>query len=211
GGFLRARGPPPRGPCGAGGARAPRGPPAVLPLVPPPPPLVLSARGGAGPLEMLAFGLLALFPATDLAIALTNRGVVERIRPAPLPKLALRDGIPAERRTMVVVPTLLTNVADVEQEIDQLEIHSLANADAELRFALASDWVDAPAEELPEDDVLLAAARAGIARLNGRHGPTPDGGERFFLFHRRRTWNPGEGVWMGRERNRGELHELDRG
>src|SRR5262249_60086695 len=115
---------------------------AVLILVILAPPLVLSARGGAGPLELLAFGLLALFPATDLAIALTNRGVVERIRPAPLPQLALRDGIPTDLRTIVVVPTLLTNVADVEQEIDQLEIHSLANADAELRFALASAWED---------------------------------------------------------------------
>ena len=35
-------------------------------------------------------------------------------------------------------------------------------------------------------------------------------GERFFLFHRRRVWNESEGTWMGWERKRGKLHELNR-
>ena len=89
-------------------------------------------------------------------------------------------------------------------------MHYLANADAEMRFALVSDWVDAPAETAPEDDELLAAARDGIARLNVRHGQASDGGDRFLLFHRRRAWNEREGVWMGWERKRGKLHELNR-
>ena len=183
---------------------------AILSLLIVTPPLLIASHGGAGLGSLLLFGLLALFPAADLAIALTNRGVVERIRPAALPKLALRDGVPSDLRTMVVVPTLLTTVADVEAQLDRLEIHSLANSDAELRFALVSDWMDAAAEEMPEDDALIAAARADTARLNHRHGPAPDGSDRFFLFHRRRTWNPREGVWMGWERKRGKLHELDR-
>src|SRR5262249_22160190 len=182
---------------------------AILSLLILTPPLLLAAHGGPGLGSLVLFGLLALFPASDLAIALTNRGVVERIRPAPLPKLELRDGVPVDLRTMVVVPTLLTSVADVEEQIDRLEIHSLANSDAELRFALVSDWVDALAQEMPEDEALLVAARAGIARLNQRHSPAPVGGDRFFLFHRRRTWNQREGVWIGWERKRGKLHEFD--
>ena len=39
--------------------------------------------------------------------------------------------------------------------------------------------------------------------------PTP-GGERFLLLYRRRVFNPAEGKWMGWERKRGKLHELNR-
>jgi cyclic beta-1,2-glucan synthetase len=159
---------------------------------------------------LVLFGLLALLPASDLAIALTNRGVIERVKPAPLAKLALRDGVPLELRTMIVMPTLLTSTAEVSEQIAALEMHYLANADDELRFALVSDWMDATTETAPGDDELLAAARDGIARLNLRHGLAPNGQDRFFLFHRRRTWNAREGVWMGWERKRGKLHELDR-
>src|SRR5712692_4236385 len=63
---------------------------------------------------------------------------------------------------------------------------------------------------MPGDDELFSATVEGIARLNRRHGPAPDGGERFLLFHRRRGWNESERKWMGWERKRGKLHELNR-
>src|SRR5262249_23530607 len=66
------------------------------------------------------------------------------------------------------------------------------------------------AEHEPQDDSLLVAARTGIAELNRRHGPTGDGEPRFYLFHRRRLWSESEGRWMGWERKRGKLHELNR-
>ena len=76
-------------------------------------------------------------------------------------------------------------------------------------FAILSDWTDSATETAPGDDDLLGAATAGIARLNQRHGPGP-GGKRFRLLHRRRIWDEAEGVWMGWERKRGKLHELNR-
>ena len=56
---------------------------------------------------------------------------------------------------------------------------------------------------------LLGAAAEGIARLNRRYGAAPEG-PRFFLLHRRRIWNEGQGKWIGWERKRGKLHELNR-
>src|SRR5712691_3383323 len=155
-------------------------------------------------------GLLALVPASDLATALVNREVMELLGPRALPRLALRDGVPAELRTLVVVPTLLTDHAQIAEQIERLEVHYLANPDGDLRFALLSDWTDAPLETMPGDDELLAATVESIARLNRRHGPAPDGGERFLLFHRRRGWNESERKWIGWERKRGKLHELNR-
>ena len=111
---------------------------------------------------------------------------------------------------MVVVPTLLTDRAEVAEQIERLEVHYLANPDGDLRFALLSDWTDAPTETVAGDEDTLAAAREGIERLNRRHGPAAEGGERFFLFHRRRLWNESQRAWMGWERKRGKLHELNR-
>ena len=110
---------------------------------------------------------------------------------------------------MVVVPTLLTTRAELDEQIERLEVHYLASQDGDLRFALLSDWTDCATENAPDDDELLGAAAEGIARLNQRHGPAPEGA-RFLLLHRRRIWNEGQGKWIGWERKRGKLHELNR-
>ena len=173
-------------------------------------PLLLQGALGAPAATLLVFGLLASGPAFDLAIQLINAAVTRRLRPARLPRLELRGGVPPTLRTLVAVPTLLTTLEEIAEQVDRLEVHYLANPEDELRFALLSDWRDAAAEELPGDAGLLAAAVAGIARLNERHGPAPDGEARFLLLHRRRVWNAGERCWMGWERKRGKLEELNR-
>ena len=124
-----------------------------------------------GTVGLLLLGLLALVPASDLAIALVNRAVMALLGPQALPRLALRDGVPSDLRTLVVVPTLLTGHAQIAAQIERLEVHYLANPEGDLRFALLSDWTDAPLETMPEDDALLAATVEGIARLNRCHGP----------------------------------------
>ena len=172
------------------------------------PVLMSLGDGNAGP-ALIVVALLALVPASDLAIALVNHAVTNLLGPRSLPRLELVDGVTASLRTLVVVPTLLANEADVQGQIGRLEIHYLANPDGDLRFALLSDWLDAATESLPGDDALLATATAGIERLNARHGEAPGGGARFLLFHRRRRWNEAEGSWMGWERKRGKLHELN--
>ena len=172
-------------------------------------PLLLSGDGGAPSLAVFVVAILALGPASDLAIALVDRAVTNVLGPRPLPRLDLDDGVPSRLRTLVVVPTLLTSEADVEAQVAGLEVHYLANREGDLRFALLSDWLDAPTEHVPGDDELLAAAAAAIDRLNERHGEAPGGGARFLLFHRKRRWNEAEGCWMGWERKRGKLHELN--
>ena len=172
-------------------------------------PLLHAHKEGMTAMRLLLLGLLAAVPASDLAIGLINRSVMGLLGPQKLPRMELRKGVPEDLRTIVVVPTLLTTPKEVEDQVERLEVHYLANPDGDLRFALLSDWMDAPCETLPMDDDLLAHAVHGIARLNQRYGPAPGGGERFFLFHRKRVWNESEGKWMGWERKRGKLHELN--
>ena len=172
-------------------------------------PVASAAIGGVPLVWLVPLTLAAAIVTSDLAIALVNRAVLELLGPRRLPRLSLPDGVPPVLRTMVVVPTLLTSEADVVEHVSTLEIHYLANSTGDLSFAILSDWTDAPTETTPRDEPLLAAAREGIARLNARH-PRADGGPRFFLLHRRRMWNAAEGVWMGWERKRGKLQELNR-
>ncbi len=173
------------------------------------PPLVFLSDSPIAAWKFLALAMLASIPASDAALALVNRIVTSWYGPKILPGLELREGIPAGLRTMIAVPTLLVNRAAVQEQIERLEVHHLASPDGDLCFALLSDWADADAETVPGDDEVLAAAVTGIEELNRRHGPAPSG-ERFMLLHRRRVWNAGEGKWIGWERKRGKLHELNR-
>jgi len=155
--------------------------------------------------------LLALWPASELGLQLVNRLASQVYPPTHLPRLNFVDGLPPDCRTLVVVPTLLTQPEQVEHQVAELERHYLSNRDDQLRFALLTDWVDAPVETQPGDDVLLARARQAIAVLNARYPWSDTSGERrFHVVHRRRRWNPEEGVWMGWERKRGKLVELNR-
>ncbi len=172
-------------------------------------PLAVLAGAGIGAWWLGVLAALGLIPSIDAAMALVNRAVTRGFGAMILPGLELRDGVPSHLRTVVAVPILLTTRAALEEQLEGLEIHHLASPEGELHFALLSDWTDAVTETVQGDDALLDAAVTGIARLNRRYGPAA-GGDRFLLFHRRRVWNEGQRRWIGWERKRGKLHELNR-
>jgi cyclic beta-1,2-glucan synthetase len=167
------------------------------------------AQAGVAAAWLGVLAALGLVPALDAGVALVNRAVTRGFGATLLPGLELREGIPASLRTLVAVPILLTTREALEEQLERLEIHHLGGAERELHFALLSDWADAPAETAAQDEALLEAAAEGIARLNRQYGPAA-GGERFLLLHRRRVWNESQRCWMGWERKRGKLHELNR-
>ena len=140
--------------------------------------------------------------------ALVNLAVTRSVAPQRLPGLDLADGVPPDLRCLVAVPILLANAEEVAAAIAQLEVHHLSSTDGALHYALLSDGPDAATETLPQDAALIALAGAEITRLNATYPSA--GGDRFLFLHRRRLWNPSMGVWMGWERKRGKLAELNR-
>jgi cellobiose phosphorylase len=164
-----------------------------------------SARLAGWRLEWL--GALALIGASQLASSLTNWLATLLAKPRLLPRLDFSAGLPPEMRTMVVIPTLLTSMDRVDEQIEALEVRFLGNRDRQLRFGLLSDFCDAPEESLADDGPLLSHAQAGIERLNAKYAEI--GPSRFFLLHRPRRWNPAERCWMGHERKRGKLADLN--
>ena len=155
--------------------------------------------------------LLALPPASDVAVSLVNYWVGGFLPPRVLPKMLFKEGLPADCAAFVVIPTLLMRPAlHGRALLEHLEVHYLCNPDPNLRFALLTDFADAPDEHMPGDEENLRAALDGVRALNDRY-PLPAGaGDRFFLFHRRRLWNQAQGCWMGWERKRGKLSEFNR-
>ena len=152
--------------------------------------------------------LLLLVPLSEAVVAAVNRLISESVPPRQLARLALKHGIPVERRVLVVVPALLARPEMADELMARLEEHSIANPEAHAQFALLSDGADAPQREQPGDAATLAAARAGIEQLNRRFAVPPGQPLRFLLLHRERQWSDSEQKWMGWERKRGKLEQL---
>ena len=152
--------------------------------------------------------LFAFLPALDIAVGVLNQLVNTWLPPTVLPRLDLHEhGVPSEYRTAVVVPTLFASVDDVRNALENLEVQFLANREANLHFALLSDFTDAPAEVQPGDDEILAVAQEGMRALNERHSSNQQ--DVFHLLHRPRRWNAHDKIWMGWERKRGKLSDFN--
>ncbi|MEO7464667.1 MAG: cyclic beta 1-2 glucan synthetase, partial [Nitrosospira sp.] len=169
-----------------------------------------------------AVGILSLFAASQLAIALVNWVAQLLVTPYSLPRMDFSVEIPSAFRALVVVPTMLTSKSDVPILVEALEVRFLANRDDNLYFGLLTDYRDASQETLPEDAELLRFAQLCIEELNKKYSyaaendaievtGSPASGDEgpFFLFHRPRRWNPQEQLWMGHERKRGKLADLN--
>ena len=158
-------------------------------------------------LAVLLFALPVLVCASQFGVSFANWLATQVLSPQALPRMEFKEGIPPEHRTLVAVPTMLTSPAGIEHLLDGLEVRYLANRDACLHFALVTDFVDASVAILLGDAELVLLAREGIERLNEKYAH--DRTDIFYLFHRARRWNAQEGVWMGDERKRGKLADLN--
>ena len=172
-------------------------------------PLFALLGAGTGAWALVLLAACGFVVALDAAMALVNGSITSRFGAKPLPELELSGGIAAPLRTLVVVPVMLTTPDALARHLERLEIHHLASPGGDVSFVLLSDWTDAAAERVDGDDALVEIAVEGIRRLNRLYSPNP-AAARFLLLHRRRQWNPAQAVWMGWERKRGKLHELNR-
>ena len=152
-------------------------------------------------------GLLGLLGGSHMAVALVNWLANLLASPRPLPRMDFSKGIPKGLRTLIVVPTMLTSADSIDALAEALEVRFLANQDDHLHYALLTDFPDAGQETLEADEALLVLARQRIEALNARY--RPGAGDAFFLFHRPRCWNAHDQIWMGRERKRGKLADLN--
>ncbi len=154
------------------------------------------------------FAMLALFlPCSQAAVQITNYLVTSLLRPQILPKLDLSEGVPDDCMTLVAVPSLLLDEEQVRRLVDDVEVRFLGNHDRNLHFALLTDLPDSRSEPR-EGDPLVDLCAALIEELNEKYAGHGMGS--FLMLHRHRVYNPREKVWMGWERKRGKLMDLNR-
>jgi cellobiose phosphorylase len=156
---------------------------------------------------LLSIALLSLLCASQLAISVVNFFSTILVKPLLLPRMDFSLRIPPDFRTLVVIPAMFSSRDEIENLVEALEIRFLANRNANLHFGLLTDFTDAAQETLPADQALVDLAQHRIEELNKKYRRKK--GDLFFLFHRPRRWNPQENVWMGYERKRGKLSELN--
>ena len=150
---------------------------------------------------------VCLIGCSQLSITLINWISTLIIRPLILPRMDFSDGIPDDFQTLVVIPSMFNELGELEELLENLEVRFLANRGPNIHFALLTDFKDAKTEHLPGEEELLRSARVQIEELNRRYGDNQN--ELFFLFHRPRKYNAKEKVWMGYERKRGKLAEMN--
>ncbi len=169
--------------------------------------LVKAHEGGVRGWLLALTGMVVVLSSSHLAVALVNWLATLLATPRSLPRMDFSKGIPPESRTLVVIPTMLSSEAGIEELVEALEVRFLANREDSLHFGLLTDFRDADQESLPEDEPLLRLAQQSIELLNEKYPGTVS--DTFFLLHRPRRWNAGERMWMGYERKRGKLGDLN--
>ncbi|MEO6894177.1 MAG: cyclic beta 1-2 glucan synthetase, partial [Ginsengibacter sp.] len=150
---------------------------------------------------------LLILSTSQLSISIVNFFATLFIKPRLLPKMDFSRKIPEEESTLVVIPAMLTSKDGAQNLVDELEIRFLANRDDNLYFGLLTDFTDAVEETFLSDHVLIETTRVGIEKLNEKYRRTKN--DLFYLFHRPRKWNAHQKVWMGYERKRGKLANLN--
>ena len=170
--------------------------------------IVLLLTSTITPPGLILFSMIVLLlPSSQSAVQLMNYLTTALLRPEILPKLDFSKTIPEDCTTLVAVPALLLNEKQVCRLVQDLEVRYLGNHNANLHFALLTDLPDSPVPSR-EDDPLVDLCASLIKELNEKYSSQRQGA--FLMLHRHRIYNPREKVWMGWERKRGKLMDLNR-
>jgi cyclic beta-1,2-glucan synthetase len=170
--------------------------------------IVVHARqGDAGAWLMALIAVLALPGASELARALVRMTERWHAAPSTTPRMDFSAGIPGDCQTVVAVCAQMGDAAAITRLCEELAVRYLGNRDPMLRFCLLLDLPDAASEAMPTDEALLEQARVAIEGLNEQYGH--DGHAPFMLLVRPRTWSIDQQAWIGQERQRGQIADLN--
>ncbi|HRB00836.1 MAG TPA: glucoamylase family protein [Ignavibacteria bacterium] len=156
---------------------------------------------------LLTIAILSLLCISQFAISVVNFFSTLFIKPDLLPRMDFSNKIPPEFSTLVVIPTILLSKDKIENLVEALEVRFLANRNDNLHFGLLTDFKDSKQEKLSEDQSLIDLAQQKIEQLNLKY--ERENNNLFYLFHRPRLWNAQENIWMGYERKRGKIYDLN--
>lgn len=125
-----------------------------------------------------------------------------------IPKMDFSEGIPKNKKTMIVIPSILKSGEDVRKIFEKLEVYYLANKSENIYMTALGDVTEETREKMQEDEDIIKTGLYEVERLNKKYAK--DSKENIFNFvYRKRIWNDKEKAYMGWERKRGLLTELN--
>jgi len=155
-------------------------------------------------LLLILFSSIFLFvPISEIVIRVMNYIMSKFKKPTLIPKMDFENNIPDDKKTIVVIPTILKSAEKVKEMMKKLEVYYLANLDKNLYFALLGDVSESNKKDMNYDSEVIEAGLKEVKKLNEKY--KTDNFNRFHFLYRRRVWNEGEEKFIGWERKRGLL------
>ncbi|SHI04026.1 Cellobiose phosphorylase [Clostridium collagenovorans DSM 3089] len=152
--------------------------------------------------------IVLLVPCSEVIISILNWSITHRLQPRFVPKMDFTKGISKESSTIVVIPTLITDISGIIELVKRLEIYYLSNDDKNLSFAILGDLIDSESKNNQNDRDLINATLDFIEKLNKKYFFNEE--KKFYFLCRERKYNEKEGYYLGWERKRGKLLEFNR-
>ena len=128
--------------------------------------------------------------------------------PTMIPKLNFDKGIPEDKATFVVIPTILKTKEKVKEMFEKLEVYYLANKSKNLYFALLGDCTEENVKVKDEDYEVISTGLDICEKLNEKY--KTDKFNTFHFLYRERIWNSQENSYIGWERKRGLLSTFNK-
>ena len=158
-------------------------------------------------LNILSF-IIFLIPSHEFSIKLIQYILSKIIKPKLIPKLDMQNGIDKENTTMVVIPTILKSKEKVQELTRKLEVYYLSNKSQNIYFTLLGDCTQSDKREETFDQEVIEEGKKQIELLNQKY--IKEKGLPIFNFiYRKRVWNEKEESYLGWERKRGMLTQLN--
>ena len=154
----------------------------------------------------ILFLLFSYIPISEIVIKVMQYILSKTVKPKLIPKMDFTDGIPKEDTTMVIVPTILKSKKNVEELLEKLEVYYLANQSDHLFLTLLGDCSTSSKEVEEYDAEIVETGKKKIEELNRKYQAKED---IFNFIYRKRIWNSNENCFLGWERKRGIIAELN--
>ncbi len=148
-----------------------------------------------------AFCVLLILPAVmNVSLSLIQKMYIDKKMPFSLPEMDFKGKLPENCKIMIVLPCLLNSRKRVDEMVKQLEAAYWANPQNGIYYTLLADLPESSTKTTEKDSEIINYAKQQTEKL----------GENFRLFIRERTYYKEDDKWIGFERKRGALLELNR-
>ena len=170
-------------------------------------------------INILSFFIL-LIPVSELVTQVIQYCLSKIVKPNIIPKIDLLNKVPKDKTTMVVIPTILNSKEKVDELVRKLEVYYLANKSENLYFTLLGDCTQSNNLEESFDKDIIEEGTKQIENLNNKYSKKFKDIQEdsldseveipiFNFIYRNRVWNEKENSYLGWERKRGMLNQLN--